>query len=43
MSTGMYMESCELNFEAFSLGAIDIYKCFDQLSRDLIYALLAKA
>lgn len=43
MDTAIYLEEHLLEGTPVSLGAIDIYKCLDQLVRPLIYALAGKA
>lgn len=41
--TALVMEVCKLKGVDYTGGAADIYKCFDQLVRPIIYKLLAKA
>ena len=41
--TSLLLEHCTLHNIPFSGGAADIYKCFDQLSRPLIYDLIKAA
>ena len=41
--TSLLLEHCTLHNSPFSGGAADIFKCFDQLSRPLIYDLIKAA
>ena len=42
-ATALLLEYCTLHNSPFSGGAADIYTCFDQLSRPLIYDLIKAA
>ena len=42
-ATALDIEFAQTKGLAFAGGSLDIYKCFDQLNRDLIYRLAARA
>ena len=42
-STALQIEHCMVNGLDFTGGASDVYKCFDQVQRPIIYAMLKKA
>ena len=40
MSTAIWAEQCTLNHLDFGGGSTDVFKCFDQIRRPLLYSLL---
>ena len=42
-STALQIEHCMVNGVDFTGGASDVYKCFDQVQRPIIYEMLRKA
>ena len=43
MDTALYLEEQTLLGQPVTLGAVDIFKCFDQLLRPLVYELATAA
>ena len=41
--TGVVTELCKVSDQSYTGGSADIYKCFDQVQRPLIYKLLEQA